>query len=218
MRAGIVHRLVGHAGRDRAVADDADDVVVVAGEIARDRHAEAGGNRGRGMRRAEAVVFALRALGEAGEAAACAQGADAVAAAGQDLVRIGLVADVPDQLVIGRVEDVMQRDRQLDDAEAGAEMAAGHRDRVDGLGRAIRRQPAAGRRALTRRRSAGVCDRLRMLVARLRREWKLGAVISGMTLHGNERGGCECAGPALVRTAPQADRHAYASKRRLDGG
>ena len=85
------------------------------------------------MRRAERVVFALRALGEAGQAAALAQRADAVAPAGQDLVRIGLVADVPDQPVARRVEDVVQRDRQLDHAEAGAEMPAGHRDRVDRL-------------------------------------------------------------------------------------
>ena len=60
--------------------------------------------------------------------------ADAVAPAGQDLVRIGLMADVPDQPVARRVEDVVQRDGQLDDAKAGAEMPAGHRDGVDGLG------------------------------------------------------------------------------------
>ena len=41
-----------------------------------------------------------------------------VAPAGQDLVRIGLVADVPDEAVVRRVEDVVQRDRQLDRAEA----------------------------------------------------------------------------------------------------
>ena len=51
------------------------------------------------MRRAERVVFALRAPGEAGQPAALAQRADAVAPAGEDLVRIGLVADVPDQPV-----------------------------------------------------------------------------------------------------------------------
>ena len=85
------------------------------------------------MRGAERVVFALGALGEAGQAAALAQRADAVAPAGEDLVRIGLVADVPDQPVARRVEDVVQRDRQLDDAEAGAEMAAGDRDGVDRL-------------------------------------------------------------------------------------
>ena len=83
---------------------------------------------------AERIVFALGALGEAGKAAALAQGADAVAPAGQDFVRIGLMADVPDDAVARRVEDVMQRHRQLDDAEPGAQMAAGHRNRADRLG------------------------------------------------------------------------------------
>ena len=82
---------------------------------------------------AERVVFAFRAFGEAGQAAALAQGADAVAAAGENLVRIGLMADVPDQPVARRVEHIVQRDRQLDDAEAGAEMAAGNRHRLDGF-------------------------------------------------------------------------------------
>ena len=59
--------------------------------------------------------------------------ADAVAPAGQDLVRIGLVADVPDQPVMRRVEDVVERHGQLDHAEAGAEMAAGDRHGVDQL-------------------------------------------------------------------------------------
>ena len=85
------------------------------------------------MRGAERIVFALGALGETGQSAALAQRADAVAAVGEDLVRIGLMADVPDQPVGRRVEHVVQRDRQLDDAEAGAEMAAGDRDRVDGF-------------------------------------------------------------------------------------
>ena len=85
------------------------------------------------MRGAERIVFALGALGETGKAAALAQRADAVAAAGEDLVRIGLMADVPDQPVGRRIENIMQRDRELDHAEAGAEMAAGDGDSVDGL-------------------------------------------------------------------------------------
>ena len=82
---------------------------------------------------AERVVLALGAAREAGQPAALAQRADAVAAAGQDLVRIGLMADVPDQAVARRVEHPMQRDGQLDHAEAGAQMPAGDRDGVDGL-------------------------------------------------------------------------------------
>ena len=59
------------------------------------------------MRGAERIVFALGALGETGQSAARPQGADAVAAIGQDLVRIGLVADVPNQAVLGRVENIV---------------------------------------------------------------------------------------------------------------
>ena len=79
------------------------------------------------------IVFALGALGEAGQSAALAQRADAVAAAGQDLVRIGLMADVPDQPVARGVEHVVQGDGQFHDAEAGTQVAARHRYRVDGF-------------------------------------------------------------------------------------
>ena len=47
---------------------------------------------------------------------------------------IGLVADVPDQPVVGGVEHVMERDRQLDDAKPGSEMTAGDGHRIDRLG------------------------------------------------------------------------------------
>ena len=54
-----------------------------------------------------------------------------LAPAGQHLVRIGLVADVPDQPVVRRVEDIVQRDGEFDRAEAGGEMTAHLADRVD---------------------------------------------------------------------------------------
>ncbi|MGY4607355.1 hypothetical protein ACVW16_005767 [Bradyrhizobium sp. USDA 4474] len=85
------------------------------------------------MRGAERIVVALGALGEAGQATAGAECADAVAPSGQDLVRVGLMADVPDQPVTRGIEDVVDRGGQLDHAEARAEVTAGHRDGVDGL-------------------------------------------------------------------------------------
>ena len=57
-----------------------------------------------------------------------------VAAAGEDLVRVGLVADVPEDLVAGRVEQAVQGDGQLAGAEVGAEVAADLADRVDDVG------------------------------------------------------------------------------------
>ena len=43
------------------------------------------------------------------------------------------MADVPDQPVARRVEHVMQRDRQFDDAQTCAQMPASDRNRVDRL-------------------------------------------------------------------------------------
>ncbi len=118
--AGVVDGFVSHARAHGAVADDGDDVVRLAFEVAGAGHAQRGRDgRGR-MAGAEGVVFAFRAPREARKAAALAQRPDAIAAAGEDLVRIGLVADVPDDAVAGRVEDPMQRDGQFDDAETGA--------------------------------------------------------------------------------------------------
>ena len=85
------------------------------------------------MRGTERVIFAFGALGETGQAAALAQGPDAVAPAGEDLVWIGLVPDIPDQPVPRRIEHMMQRDRQFDDAEAGPKVPTGDRDCTDRL-------------------------------------------------------------------------------------
>ena len=57
--------------------------------------------------------------------------AELVAAAGEDLVRVGLVADVPEDLVARRVEQRVQRDGDLAGAEVGAEVAADLPHRVD---------------------------------------------------------------------------------------
>ncbi len=82
---------------------------------------------------AERVVFALGPAGKAGKSARLAQGADAVAPAGEDFMRIGLVAHIPDQPVARRVEHGMNGDGQLNHTERGAQMAAGDGNGVDGL-------------------------------------------------------------------------------------
>ena len=50
--------------------------------------------------------------------------AERVAAARQDLVRIGLMTDVPEDLVARRVHQRVQRDGDLARAQVGAEVAA----------------------------------------------------------------------------------------------
>ena len=83
------------------------------------------------MAGAHDVVLGLEDRAERGEAVVLADRRQPLAAAGEDLVRVGLVADVPEHLVARRVEQAVQRHRQLAGAEVGAEVAADLPDRVD---------------------------------------------------------------------------------------
>ena len=76
------------------------------------------------MRGAKRVVLAFLAPRKARETVPHAQSLHALAASGQHLVTVGLVPHVPHDAVMRRVENVMQRDRELDGAEIGREMAA----------------------------------------------------------------------------------------------
>ena len=88
-------------------------------------HAECSGNAGGGMGGAEGVVIAFVAARETAQAVQLAQRGHPVAATRQDLVRIGLMAHIPDDAVFGRVEHVMQGHRQLDRAQVGTQVATG---------------------------------------------------------------------------------------------
>ena len=72
----------------------------------------------------EEVVGAFPGVREAGEAALLAECLEARVAAGQQLVRVALVADVEDEPVAREVKCPMQRDRELDRAEVRGEVAA----------------------------------------------------------------------------------------------
>ena len=108
------------------------------------------------------VSYSLSArLGKGARPSVLLDGVQLLAPAGEHLVRIGLVAHVPHQAVVRRVEDIMQGDGQLDRAQAGGEMAAAGADGLDQeLAQLVRRAAAACRTARPRR-SAGRFDRRR---------------------------------------------------------
>ena len=64
-------------------------------------------------------------LGKSAHAAHLPQRRKSVAPAGENLVGIGLMPDIPDDLVPGRIEDIVQRNGELDNAKARRQMAAG---------------------------------------------------------------------------------------------
>eukprot|EP00959_Pyramimonas_sp_CCMP1952_P172941 3614032-Pyramimonas_sp.AAC.1 len=66
----------------------------------------------------EGIVLALRSLCEGGEAVGHAQRLHVRPPARQNLVGVRLVTHVPDDLVLGQVEHLVQRHRQLNHAQA----------------------------------------------------------------------------------------------------
>ena len=100
------------------------------------------------MTHAEGVVFALRARRERREAAALLDGPQQVPAPGEHLVGIRLVADVPNEPIVGGVEYVMQGDREFHGAEAGREVTAHLADGMDQVAAQLRGQ----------RRQFGACQ------------------------------------------------------------
>ena len=120
----VVQRLEGNAVGQGRVAEDATTFSSLPRWSRAGADAQRGGKRRAGVGRAVAIVLALGAQGKPAQAAGAADGVKAVLAAGQQLVDVDLVADVPDELVLGRVEDVMQRDGQLHHAEVRAQVPA----------------------------------------------------------------------------------------------
>ncbi len=129
--ATVMQRFVCHAAGQTAVADHRDDLACVPFALCRKRHAERGGNRCGRMADAEGIELAFLAFGKRCEAILLLDRGNAIAAASEDLVRVALVTDIPDQPVGRRVVKVMQGHGQFDHAQAGAEMTAGGSDRFD---------------------------------------------------------------------------------------
>jgi hypothetical protein len=133
LRFGVVERFVTDPAGERGIARHDDDVFIAAAQIASDRHAEPSGKRRAGVTGAVAIVFAFRAQKKSVQPLVLPHRADAIEPAGKHFVDVTLVADVEDETVPRRIEDAMQRDRQLDHAEIRSEMSAGLREDFDQL-------------------------------------------------------------------------------------
>ena len=138
--ARVVHRLERHAGRHGPVADHRYRIARITPKLCRHGKAQRRGNRGRAMRRTERIIGAFRPSGIAAKAPFRPQRANPVAPPGQDLVRIALVAHIPDQLVARGVEHGMDCHRQFNHTKASAKVPTRHRNRSNRLGPQLARQ------------------------------------------------------------------------------
>ena len=85
------------------------------------------------MSRSERVVLRFITSEKTADSAVLLDSWQQIAPASQDLVRVSLVAHVPDETIAWRVERVMQRDGQLDRPERRAGMSAHARHRLENI-------------------------------------------------------------------------------------
>ena len=119
----IVERFEGIAVGESGVAEDANDMLVALLLVAGSGHAQSGRESGSGVTGTIAIMLTLGAQGESVETVRGADGMESVLATREDLMDIALMTHIPDELVFGGGEDVMERDAELNDAQIRSEMA-----------------------------------------------------------------------------------------------
>ena len=132
--ASMIERLEGHTGGHRAVTDDGHRATVGARQLGRDGHAESGADGGTRMAHAEGVIDTLLALRKRREALGLADRAQTLLAASQNLMWVGLMADIPHDTILGGVVQVVQGDSEFDGTETGGKVAAACTDRCQQKG------------------------------------------------------------------------------------
>ena len=127
----LTGRLEREPGHQRRVADHDGDPLMRAADVPGRGEALRDGQARARVAAVEDVVLALAPPREAADTVDLAQRPEALETAGQQLMGVRLVAGVPHDLVARRLEQAMERNRDLDHAEARAEVAAGLRDGGD---------------------------------------------------------------------------------------
>ena len=121
---GIVDALKGQSAADAGVTDDGNHLAAgVMLQLGGNRHSQRCRDGIRGMACSERVILALGGIGKTAQAVQLAVVVKLVATTGQYLVGIGLMAHVPHQAVVGRVEHVVQRHDDFHGAHTRGEVA-----------------------------------------------------------------------------------------------
>jgi len=127
----VVQRLERQAAHQRRVAHDDRDALKAVAEIARLREALSDGQAGARMSTIEHIVRRFTATREPTDTIELAKRREPLEPAGQQLVRVRLVAGIPHDAIAGRFEQPVECDRELHDTQRRAQMAAGRGDGLD---------------------------------------------------------------------------------------
>ena len=129
--ADVVERLEREPAHEGGITDDHRHALEAVAEVAGGCQALGDGQARPRVAAVEDVVLRFAAPREPADAVQLAEGREPLETAGQQLVRIGLMPGVPDDPVARRLEQAVERDRQLHDAQRRAQVAAGLGDGLD---------------------------------------------------------------------------------------
>ena len=122
--AGVVDGFQSHASGEGPVADHGHAFEGFSAPIPGQGHAEGSRNRGGGVASAEMVKTAFAALEIARHTTLLAKAVEILVSAGQQFVGVGLVAHIPDHLVVVEVQGLVEGQGELHNPEAWAQMSA----------------------------------------------------------------------------------------------
>ena len=115
--SGVIHGLIAHAAGHGAVADHGNDGIILSCKVPCAGKAQGQGDGCGGMTCIEQVIFAFLSAREAADSAIGPEGIKLFAASGEQLVGIHLVPDIKDQLVLRKVQHLVEGDCHVHDAE-----------------------------------------------------------------------------------------------------
>ncbi len=115
---GTVEGLKGHARCQSAIPDDRHHLEILSAQVSGFGHTKGSRNGGSTVPCPEGVIDTLLPFGKAADPPFLPQGLKSFLPAGNQLMGIGLVPDIPDELVPGRIKDIVQGQRQLHDPQA----------------------------------------------------------------------------------------------------
>ena len=128
---GQVQAFEGLARRQGAISDDGQHMFLAAGQVSGHGHAQGRRDGCGGMPHPETVIRALTAAREARKTSQGTQGVELGSASGQQLVGVGLMPHVPDELVLLHIEGMQQGQGQFHDPQRGGQMSAVFGHHVD---------------------------------------------------------------------------------------
>ena len=124
MRAYVVKRFERHTARKRSVAYHRNHVIIFVFKITGASHSESERKRCRAVSGREMIVLAFLGVRKSRHTLVGTERGESVSSTRDDFMRVRLMPDVENNLIVGRIENVMKRDGEFDRAEVRRQMPA----------------------------------------------------------------------------------------------